>query len=159
MYQNPFLSTLVIPYIRVIRRDTPAGKSELNKGDYYDLEKIRSTRVYRLEANYERLKDLSVTGYRLFMWILFHLPNNSDSIVLDDKTLAEKFDCSERTILRARLELIQHTILAKRRNNEYWTNPHIFASEGRLSLYEGHTTCVATVREQPKQSLYENLQS
>lgn len=151
MHINPFAQTLVVPIIRIIRRDVPIMKLDLLPGDYYDVEAVPATRLYRIPSSYDKIKDLSVTGYRLLMWILYHIPDDALSIKLDEFKLTTLFRCSCKTVQRARLELVRNAILAKYEDNRYWVNPQVFASNSRLKLYEGNTTIIKTVREK-KQS-------
>jgi len=149
MHSNPFTPTLVVPIIRIIRRDVPLMKLDLELGDYYEVEAVPSTRLYRIASSYDKIKGLSVTGYRLLMWIMYHIPDDALSIRLDEAKLSVLFECSCKTIQRARVELIKAAIIAKYEANRYWVNPQIFASNSRLKLYEGNTTIIKTVREKP----------
>lgn len=149
MHINPFTQTLIVPIIRIIRRDVPLMKLDVEQGDYYDVEAVPATRLYRTTASYDKVKDLSATGFRLFLWILYHIPEDQTSIKLDELKLSTIFECSGKTVQRARLELIKAAILAKYENNRYWVNPQVFASNSRLRLYEGNTTIIKTIREKP----------
>ncbi len=147
MTKNPFVETLVVGYVRWIKRDVPLSKTELEPGDYYDVESERCTRIYR---NKERLKDLFEMKFgatRLYLWIVYHISDDATAIRLDDKTLAQEFDCSERSIERMRMELTRAAVIARKHQNEFWINPRFFASNSRLILYPQCTVKVATYRE------------
>lgn len=147
MHINPFTQTLVVPIIRIIRHNVSQMKLDLEQGDYYDAEAVPSTRLYRINASYDKIKGLSITGYRLVMWVMYHIPDDALSIKLDETKLSQLFNCTCKTIQRARLELIKAAILAKYEQNRYWVNPQVFASSSRLKLYEGNTVIIKTIKE------------
>lgn len=146
--QNPFTELLVINYIRFIKRDVPEYKTDLQPGDYYDVEQQKATRLYRVNAHCNMMMELSAPGVKLVVWIMYHLQDNAVSIKLNEKKLcAEVFKCSERQFRRTKAELIKAAIIAKKENNDYWVNPRYFASESRLKLYPECAVRVAIRRE------------
>lgn len=147
MQRNPFLETLVVPYVRVIRRDTPINKTELDEGDYYEFEAQDATRVYRNANTYKVVGQLTAAGTRLLMWMMYNISDDAVTVKLNEQGLSELFEISSRQIARMKAELISAAIIAKKEYNEYWINPKYFASGNRMKLYPGNTLLVATRRE------------
>jgi hypothetical protein len=147
MNKNPFLETLVVSYVRWIKRDVPPGK-DLQAGDYYDVEAEDSTRLYHRPEMREVIMNLPAPALRLFMYIAYHLRDDATSIKLDEKHIAKYFQCSDRTVDRMKHELIAAAIIAKKEQNEYWTNPRYLAPKSRIYLYPGQAMQVALRREQ-----------
>lgn len=151
MNKNPFLETLSIPYLRVIKRDVPVWKEDLKAGDYYEVEKMSSTRLYRDADNFLTLLEMSSSTLKIVFWIMYHIRADATSIRLDDKKLSELLGCTERQFRRVRTELIAKALIAKRQENEYWINPRYFAADSRLKLYKENTHLVTTIREPGRQ--------
>lgn len=146
MVKNPFTATLVVPFVRVIKRDVPLNKEELEVGDYYDIESEKSSRVYRNKEHLNELMEMK-HGSKLYLWMLYRISEDAVSIRLDDKMLATELNCSERTVERMRSDLMKAAVIARKQYNEYWINPRFFASDSRLKLFPGHILQVALIRE------------
>ena len=148
MRVNPFIQTLAVPYIRIIKRDVPMAKTSLDKDDTFEVETERHTRVYRNPARLKGILDFSVGGLRLYLWLIYSVRSSQPSIKLNEKTLCEEiFHCSAKQMQRMRQELIAAAVLAKKEANEYWINPVYFSSSDRLKAYPENKVCVATRRE------------
>jgi hypothetical protein len=148
MNKNPFLETLVIPYVRYIKRDVTQFKlmeSGIEAKDYFDVEVTKSTRLYRHDENMQELLDLKAGAIKLFLWIIYNIHESSTFIKLTDTELMTVFQCSDRQVQRMRHELIRRAILAKRQGNEYWINPRYLSGSDRTKLYPGHATQIATI--------------
>lgn len=147
MIQNPFTQTLVVGFIRIIKRDVPINKQDLVNGDYYDVEQQPASRVYRSKETYEIVKGLKPLGSKLYLWMIHNIQPGAVTIKLNESSLSELFGYSSRHITRMRTELIKAAIIAKKEANEYWVNPRYFAADSRLKLYPANTLLVATTRE------------
>lgn len=150
MNKNPFLETLTVPYLRIIKRDVTNLQMldpGLQPGDYYDVEIEKSTRVYRSIKRFMAIKDMSAGGLRALMWMMYTIPEKATSIKINDVELSTVLDCSCRQVARIRAELIQFALIAKRKENEYWINPRYFASGDRLKLYPGNTLQEAQIKQ------------
>lgn len=146
MNKNPFIETLVVSYVRWIKRDVPVGK-DLQSGDYYDVEAEASTRLYHRPEMRETVLGLSSPALRLFMYIAYKVDDDDTSIKLVEKTLMDYFHCSDRTVDRMKRDLIAAAIISKKEQNEYWINPRFLAPKSRIYLYPGNTLQVALKRE------------
>ena len=156
---NPFIQTLAVPYIRIIKRDVPTHKTSLEERDYFEVEAQRHTRVYR---DTERLKDIlkfSVGGLRLYLWLIYSVRSSQQYIKIDEHKLTVQFECSGKQVQRMRQELIAAAVLAKKENNEYWINPIYFCAADRLKTFPENKVCVATRREEYTKPLsgYESM--
>lgn len=147
MIQNPFTQTLVVNYVRYIKRDVSILKQDLDPGDYYDVEQQPATRVYRSKDNYEVIRQLGPLGSKLYLWIIHNVQSDAVTVKLNELALAELFGYSGRHVARMKSELIRAAIIAKKESNEYWINPRYFASNSRLKLYPENCVRVATLRE------------
>lgn len=145
-YRNPFLATLAVEFVRVIKRDVPPGKP-LVDGDYYDVETVEATRVLRDKEMMNIVMQLPAPALKLYMYLIYNIQDGAVTVKLDDLKLMQLFDCTDRTVLRMRQALVSAAILAKMKQNVYWVNPRFFASKSRLKLYSAHTVQVALVRE------------
>lgn len=141
MYKNPFLETLIVPYIRCIKPEVGVMQQieGLEEGDYFDVEVEKSTRLYRSPQRLADMLQLSSYGLRLAIWIMYNVNEDSISIRLDDLKLSGTFQCSGRQVARMRTDLLKASILAKKKENEYWINPRFFAADSRLKLYPENT--------------------
>lgn len=150
MHKNPFIETLVVPYIRVIKPEvTPMElmKGDLHESQYYDVEQQKHTRLYRETKHFTDLIALSSSAIKLILWIMYHIPDGSPSIRIDDLQLSAVFQCSGRQMLRMRSELIKAAILSKRDGNSYWINPRYFSSANRIDIYPECAVLVHTIHK------------
>lgn len=146
MNKNPFTETLIVPFVRVIKRDVQVGK-ELKVGDYYDIEATDYTRVYRDKECLEAVMKLSAPALKLFTYLIYTIPEGAITIRLNEKDLMILMDCSDRSVNRMKRDLIGAAVLAKKEANVYWVNPRYFASKSRLTLFLANTLQVALIRE------------
>lgn len=146
MTKNPFLETFLIPYIKYVKKDVSPMKmleKGLEKDDYFNVELDKYSRVYRNTDHFPVLCGLKANGFKLVLWIIYHIPETATYIKLDDIHLSKVFQCSDRQVARMRKELISNGIIAKRQYNEYWINPRYFSAGDRLKLYSQQAIEVA----------------
>lgn len=147
---NPFLSALVVPYIRIIKKevsDYQLAGDGLEPGDSFHVEAEKYSRLYRNVHTKSMIAALNAPALQLFMWIMLHIPDDALSIKLDETSLTAIFDCSDKTISRMKSTLIANAVIAKREDNRYWINPVFFASSDRLKLYPENAVIVHTIKQ------------
>lgn len=149
MNNNPFTATLAIPFLRVIKRDVTDYKivKGMDKSDYFDVDKVPSTRVFRGTAHLNEVMKMSASCVKLYFYLILKVQKSELFIRIDDKTICKLFECSERQAARLRAELIKFTIIAKKENNQYWINPRFFCSGDRLKMYSECAVLSYTIKE------------
>lgn len=148
---NPFLSgNFTVPYILFIKRDVSDYKimeHGLEQGDWYEVESEKYTRVYRKSELSSIYLKLSKPALQLLCWIIFKLPEDAQSIKLDELLLMKEFDCCEKTVSRMKTELIRWAVIAKRDTNRFWINPRYFICGDRLKMFPEHKVKILTKKD------------
>jgi hypothetical protein len=150
MRRNPFIETLEVPVHRVKKRDVPDWKENLSDNEYFEVEAISYTRLYRGHDKADKLKillALSPGALRLLTWIEYYVPKDSDEIAIDDLLLSNILGLSGRHIQRMRLELVDAAILCRKKENVYWLNPRYICAGSRLKMYPANKRIVSKAIE------------
>ncbi len=161
---NPFLETLQIPIHRVKKRDVPSWKEKLTDEEYFEVESIHFTRIYRGSDRINKMNillQLLPAALKLYTYIQYYLPKDSDEIKLDDKQLCTVLNLSERQIQKARLCLVDVALICRKQENTYWVNPRYLCSGNRLKMYPNHKQIVSKAVENDyvPPTMYEDLAS
>ncbi len=148
---NPFLQTLEIPVHRVRKRDVPEWKESLSEGEYFEVESIHFARVYRGKDKEDKMKiilSLSPSAIRLYTWMQYYIPRDSDEIRINDNELCSVLGISDRQVQRARLELVNAAIIYRKKENVYWVNPRYLCSGSRIKMYPDNKRIVSHAVEE-----------
>lgn len=143
---NPFLATFEVPVHRVKKRYVPEWKETLNDNEFFEVESIHFMRIYRGKDKSDKMNiilNLTPSAMRLYTWMQYYIPRDSDEIRIDDKELCGVLGISDRQVQRARLELVNSAIIYRKKENTYWVNPRYICSGNRMKMYPDNKRVVS----------------
>jgi len=93
------------------------------------------------------INKLSAPALKLFIYIIYKLPDNQDWIKIKIKTLQEQLNFkSTRTVAKALKCLVDTCVICKKSQSEYWVDPKVLFKGDRVSFYlKNHPDCVKVV--------------
>lgn len=137
--KNPFLASLEIAVLN--KKTIKIETSEVVNGATHLKTTTTSTKpievqefvkVYRYPKQIGLLKLLSPAGCRLYLYVQMKLKEDEDFLNLKREKVAKELDVSLPTVSLALANLMEHGVLAKKSQSEYWINPYILFKGNRL---------------------------
>ena len=143
LVNNPFTYSLVIPTTKVLsdrfKYIPPEAQGEEGAfvHDTFHIEQTQSVRMYYCTGCKAFIYNLSDKAQRLFLYILYNLERKKDYIQINREDYMKKNNVkSNTTYLAALEELIRYSFIGNTMyKTVYWTNPFLFSSSDRLSMY------------------------
>tara|TARA_R110000868_G_scaffold304170_2_gene564684 strand:+ start:141 stop:629 length:489 start_codon:yes stop_codon:yes gene_type:complete len=109
----------------------------------YLQEKQKSIKVYDSPQIEEVLyKSLKAMGRDLFLYMLYNVQKDKDTITMDIPKTCEKLGIVRVSYYRGMQQLVDAGILCKKKCTEYWINPYFFFNGDRIALYQKHDRVV-----------------
>lgn len=131
--KNPFLFTPVTTFILKEKYKTISVQSGVTTSytvQETELDRDESVKLFKLAEIRQLHKLLSKPGMELFLFVLGNsVRKNKDFISLSPR---DDHDMSSASYHRGVESLITNSLLAKRKNGEYWINPHLFFPGSRV---------------------------
>ena len=146
LVNNPFTYSLVIPTTKVVSdrfKYLPPeieGEEGVFVKDTFQIEKTQSVRMYYCPGCKAMVYNLSDKAQRLFLYILYNLERKKDYVQINRENYMNKNNVkSNTTYLAAVEELIRYGFIGNTMyKTVFWTNPFLFSSSDRLSMYPNH---------------------
>ena len=136
---NPFLSSLEITVInkKTIKVETTkinenTVEIENTTTSTKPIETQSFTKSYHYPRQLGFIKELSVAGCRMLLYIQMKLKSEHDYIELKRTTVAKDLGISENSASLGIYNLVDNGVLAKKSQSEWWINPFILFNGNRL---------------------------
>lgn len=140
---NPLVYSHPIEVVAIQKKDYVKESSEiLETGDiptdFYLFDRQPKVSVYKHKQSLidELLfGTLRPRGRDLFLYIMYHLPENQDYINLKLANVRKHTGISINSIVTALRDLQDLNIICPKAQSVYWVNPHYFFSGNRVEYY------------------------
>lgn len=142
---NPFINSLQVPYIEVIKK-IEAGAIT----DSYKIEAADYTRLYKAASLRDYIfTNLSMYARDMYLSILYRVNTNYKYIVLSYEIMCELYantKYGKRRYDDTIKELVIHSIIdiKDKSKNQYWYNPIYFSPNSRIILFEESAFKIST---------------
>lgn len=116
---------------RIIDGETYVKKADIR---HRFEDSIHFTKVYRTSQG-QLLKGLNLPGYKILMYIMFHLEHESLEIELDREKIKKWLDVSQNKSYYSGIEsLLEHDVLARKAGelSWFWINPNVIFNGQRV---------------------------
>lgn len=154
---NPFSQDLVI---EVSTRLDPEAKIKDKFGcdvpAESQIEKAKSTKVYKTAANRDRIMSCSATAQRMLWFIAYEIGDTDDWIELDPEWYKEVSGAGSRNMYKkGKEELVRYGYISRTEHkNIYWVNPVLMFAGNRITKFPSKVLFdeanVFTGKAQPK---------
>ncbi len=147
--QNPFVIDHDLNLLRVIENQYLGKKGAFDEdGDITDYAKIttvvatrfverdRKITLYKVENIKTLIASLTPIATKLYLYVVFSLTEGCDYIELQPMSLYKELKVSKNTLYKAIEELETYSIIAKKRNGEFWINPFLFFNGNRIDYFQ-----------------------
>lgn len=143
LVNNPFTYSLLIPTTKVLSDKFKFLPDEVLQGegvfikDTFHIERTQSVRMYYCTGCKAMIYNLSDKAQRLYIYLLYNLERKKDYVQINKDDYMKKNNVkSNTTYLAAVEELIRYGFIGNTMyKTVYWTNPFLFSSSHRLSMY------------------------
>jgi Firmicute plasmid replication protein (RepL) len=147
---NPFLNLQRLKLIEVTKSKSYIAKENIDEGiivglnqnftfsNSFFVEQDKKVSLYKGTNVRSMMLQLTSPALRLFVYIAYTLPENSDIIHLPYKKVAKHLGLSLPTYYKAVNELAENQIIAKQKKEYYWINPvHLF-NGNKINFFREH---------------------
>lgn len=83
-------------------------------------------------------QKLSSRARDLFLYIVYHLPNNQDYLEIKIKKIVETTKMSRNSVVNALKCLKSENLVSLKKQSVYWVNPMFFFKGNRVSFYKSY---------------------
>ncbi len=152
---NPFSQDLVI---EVSTRLDPEAKVKDQFGcdvpAESQIEKAKSTKVYKSAVHRDRMMDCSATAQRMLWFIVYEIGDTDDWVELDPEWYKEVSKAGSRNMYKkGKDELVRYGYISRTEHkNIYWVNPVLMFAGNRIRKFPNKVVYdnVFTGKAQPK---------
>jgi len=147
--KNPFFNRHNLELVEVYSRMEMIPKDGIIEGiiiksttyeNKYTLEVQGKVSVYKVpyikSVLFDKEHGLSPSGRDLFLFLIYSMPEFKTYINLPFTRIHKDTGMSKNSYYKAIQELVDAAVIEKKKNTEYWVNPHYIYFGNRQTLYK-----------------------